>query len=149
MQIYYPTVKVVPNAGNRLRENTFVRMRYRVPPSCRQHSLSHAVCRSLVDVRSSPANILDHFHHIVDCRNSPLPQWKIEKAMGSDGRAVFNDLGLVKSLEAEKVKVVAERIICRREEDGDSYARGNKWERTQITNKAEQQCRAVEYYEMF
>ena len=69
--------------------------------------------------------------------------------MGSDGRAVFNDLGLVKSLEAEKVKVVAERIICRREEDGDSYARGNKWERTQITNKAEQQCRAVEYYEMF
>ena len=26
--ISYPTVKVVPNEGNRLRENTFVRMRY-------------------------------------------------------------------------------------------------------------------------
>ena len=30
--IYYPTVKVVPKEGNRLRENTFVRMRYRAPP---------------------------------------------------------------------------------------------------------------------
>ena len=29
VEIYYPTVKVVPNEGNRLRENTFVRMRYR------------------------------------------------------------------------------------------------------------------------
>merc|ERR1719510_267175 len=32
-------------------------------------------------------------------------------------------------------------MICRREEVGDDYARNNKWEKTQITNKAEQQCR--------
>ena len=89
---------------------------------------------------------MDHFHHIVDCRNSPDPQWKIEKRMASDGRAVFNDLGIVKSLEADKVKVVAERITCRMEEDGDEYARGNKWERTKITNKAEERCREVIYH---
>ena len=97
----------------------------------------------MVDVRSGPGKIMDHFHHIVDCRNSPDPQWKIEKRMGPDGRAVFNDLGIVKSLEAEKVGVVTERMICRREEDGDEYARRNKWEKTQITNLAEQQCREV------
>ena len=86
---------------------------------------------------------MDHFHHLVDCRRSPVPLWKIEKRMGPDGRAVFNDLGIVKSLEAEKVTEVAERITCRREDEGDEYARRNSWEKTQIKNKAEQQCREV------
>ena len=103
----------------------------------------------MVDVRSTPDKIKDHFHNIVDCRNNPHPQWKIEKRMGSDGRAVFNDLGIVKSLEADKVKVVAERIICRREEDGDVYARGNKWERTKITQKADELCREVSTLHIF
>ena len=97
----------------------------------------------MVDVRSTPAKILDHFHNIVDCRNSPDPKWNIEKRMGSDGRAVFNDLGIVKSLDAEKVGVVAERMICRREEAGDVYARGQIWERTQIKRVAGDQCREV------
>jgi len=120
---FFPTVKVVPSSpGGRLRVNTFVRM-------------------SLVDIRSSPANIMDHFHRIVDCKNSPGAAWSVEKRMDEDGRAVFNELGIVKSLETEKVTEVTERMICRREEVGDDYARNNKWEKTQITNKAEQQCR--------
>ena len=61
-------------------------------------------------------------------------------AMESDRQII---LTLQKSLEAEKVGVVTERMICRREEDGDEYARRNKWEKTQITNLAEQQCREV------
>ena len=44
--------------------------------------------------------------------------------------------------EYKRCKEVAERMICRREEAGDDYAR-NKWERTQISHKAEQQCREV------
>jgi len=114
---FFPTVQVV----GRLRENTIVRM-------------------SLVDVRSTPDKVMDHFHRIVDCRSSPDPVWSVERRMGPDGRAVFKELGIVKSLEAEKVSEVTERMICRREEAGDDYAR-NKWERTQISHKAEQQCR--------
>ena len=122
---FFPTVQVVPSSpAGRLRENTVVRM-------------------SLVDVRSTPSNIMDHFHRLVDCRNSPEPVWSVEMKMGADGRAVFKEFGIVKSLEAEKVTEVAERIICRREEVGDDYARNNKWEKTQINNKAEQQCREV------
>ena len=86
---------------------------------------------------------MDHFHRLVDCRNSPDPVWSVEIKMGPDGRAVFKEFGIVKSLEAEKVSEVTERIINRREEGGDQYARSNRWERTQINNLAEQQCREV------
>jgi len=120
---FFPTVQVVPSTTTgRLRENTILRM-------------------SLVDVRSTPSNIMDHFHRLVDCRNSPDPVWSVEIKMGADGRAVFKEFGIVKSLEAEKVSEVTERIINRREEGGDQYARSNRWERTQINNLAEQQCR--------
>ena len=96
---------------------------------------------SLVDVRSTPTNVMDHFHRLVDCRKSAEPIWSVETRMAADGRAVFKEFGIVKSLESDKVKEVAERMICRREEVGDDYARTNKWEKTQITNKAEQQSR--------
>ena len=96
-----------------------------------------------MDVRSTPTNVMDHFHRLVDCRKSAEPIWSVETRMAADGRAVFKEFGIVKSLESDKVKEVAERMICRREEVGDDYARTNKWEKTQITNKAEQQSREV------
>ena len=59
---------------------------------------------SLVDVRSRPDNILDHFHCLVDCPNNRDPTWSAEKILGSGyGRVLFEKYGILKSLEIEKV----------------------------------------------
>ena len=81
----YPRIQLVPsNPSCSLRPNTMVRM-------------------SLVDVASSPGNIMDHFHCLVDCQKSRTPEWSVVTQMGHDGTVAFNKFGIVKSLEVEKV----------------------------------------------
>jgi len=97
-----------------------------------------------VDVRSRPDNILDHFHCLVDCPNNRDPTWSAEKILGSGhGRVLFEKYGILKSLEIEKVDKVTERIIHRREEEGDRTLRQDTWRRTETKERAEQQCRTT------
>ena len=98
---------------------------------------------SLVDVRSTPDNIIEHWHRLVDCKQDALvTKWSITKQMDGNGLVTFGNLGIVRTLEKEKVPEVTERIIQRRSEQGINV-RGNRWERTQIENIAEQQCKEV------
>ena len=117
---------------------------------------------SLVDVRSKPSNILDHFHCLVDCQNNRDPTWSAEKVLVSGhGKVPFEKFGILKSLEIEKVirielfgwkktnifvnqvDKVTERILHRCEEEGDRALRHDKWRKTQTKERAEQQCRTV------
>jgi len=129
--VLFPTVKIVPRVGSsRLREGTMVRM-------------------SLVDVRSTRDNIIEHWHRLVDCKNDALlAKWAITKRMDSHtGLVTFGNMGIVKTLEKEKVKEVRDRIIARREEQGNCV-RNNKWECTQIENYAEQQCKETSTFRL-
>ena len=101
---------------------------------------------SLVDVRSTKDNIIEHWHRLVDCKNDALlAKWAITKRMDSHtGLVTFGNMGIVKTLEKEKVREVRDRIIARKEEQG-ICVRNNKWECTQIENSAEQQCKEVSH----
>jgi len=126
--VLFPTVQIRPNTQNsRLRDGTLVRL-------------------SLVDVRSTPDNIIEHWHRLVDCKQDALvTKWSITKQMDGNGLVTFGNLGIVRTLEKEKVPEVTERIIQRRSEQGINV-RGNRWERTQIENIAEQQCKETSAY---
>lgn len=81
----------------------------------------------------------------MDCKNNALvAKWSITKKMDGDGRVTFGNLGIVRTLEKEKVKEVRDRIIERRMEQGINV-RNDKWECTQIENRAEQQCKEVSF----
>jgi len=128
--VLYPTVQIMPSsAGARLRPGTMVRM-------------------SLVDIRSAKDNIIEHWHRLVDCKkNALVANWSITKKMDGDGRVTFGNLGIVRTLEKEKVKEVRDRIIERRMEQGIPV-RNDKWECTQIENRAEQQCKETSAYRL-
>jgi len=130
--VLFPTVKIVPSrvGSSRLREGTMVRM-------------------SLVDVRSTKDNIIEHWHRLVDCKNDALlAKWAITKRMDSHtGLVTFGNMGIVKTLEKEKVREVRDRIIARKEEQG-ICVRNNKWECTQIENSAEQQCKETSTFRL-
>ena len=94
-------------------------------------------------MRSTKDNIIEHWHRLVDCKNDALvAKWAISKRMDGNGRVTFGNLGIVKTLEKEKVKEVSDRIIERMTEQG-TPVKSDKWERTQIANRAEQQCKEV------
>jgi len=128
--VLYPTVQIMPSStGARLRPGTMVRM-------------------SLVDIRSAKDNIIEHWHRLVDCKkNALVAKWSITKKMDADGRVTFGNLGIVRTLEKEKVKEVRDRIIERRMEQGIPV-RNDKWECTQIENRAEQQCKETSAYRL-
>jgi len=99
-------------------------------------------------VRSTKDNIIEHWHRLVDCKNDALvAKWAISKRMDANGRVTFGNLGIVKTLEKEKVKEVSDRIIERMTEQG-TPVKSDKWERTQIANRAEQQCKETSAFRL-
>ena len=66
---------------------------------------------SLVDIRSTPDNIIDHWHRLVDCQEKVLsPSWAVVKLVEQPyGWVTFCSLGVVKTLERERAREVGER----------------------------------------
>jgi len=80
----------------------------------------------------------------VDCQNNRDPTWSAEKVLVSGhGKVLFEKFGILKSLEIEKVDKVTERILHRREEEGDRALRHDMWRKTETKERAEQQCRTT------
>lgn len=103
---------------------------------------------SLVDTRSTKDHLIEHWHRLVDCKHDALvAKWAIQKKMEPNGRVTFGNLGIVRTLEKEKVKEVSDRIIIRMEEQGANI-RSDKWQCTQIANRAEQQCKETSAYRL-
>ena len=97
---------------------------------------------SLVDVRSTADNIIDHYHSIVQCGPDVgmEPDWKVELPMGQGGVTVFEKLGIFKGLEEDRVARVTERQIARREEQGSAV---DPHLRTTIKDHMEPKSRVV------
>ena len=124
-RITFPAVQLVPaNDRCRLIPKTIVRM-------------------SLVDERSTASNILDHFHCLVDCQSRAEPTWRVEREMNPDGTVLFEKFGIVKTLETDKVDRITKRIIDRKVENGDFKLSTDTWRKTEIRDRAEQQCGTV------
>ena len=124
-RITFPAIQLVPaNDRCRLIPKTIVRM-------------------SLVDERSIASNIMDHFHCLVDCQSRAEPTWRVEREMNPDGTVLFEKFGIVKTLETDKVDRITKRIIDRKVENGDFKLSTDTWRKTQIKDKAEQQCGTV------
>ena len=124
-RITFPAIQLVPAHDRcRLVPKTIVRM-------------------SLVDERSSATNILDHFHCLVDCQSRAEPTWRVEREMNPDGTVLFEKFGIVKTLETDKVDRITKRIIDRKVENGDFKLSTDTWRKTEIRDRAEQQCGTV------
>ena len=87
--VAFPKVCLVPKPGQALRPSTMVRM-------------------SLVDIRSSSEDIVDHWHRLVDCREQKLlPRWSVVRSLEMPyGWATFSNLGIVRSLERDRGREV-------------------------------------------
>ena len=87
--VAFPKVRLVAKPGQALRPSTMVRM-------------------SLVDIRSSSEDIVDHWHRLVDCREEVLlPRWSVVRSLEMPyGWATFSNLGIVRSLERDRGREV-------------------------------------------
>ena len=87
--VAFPKVRLVAKPGQALRPSTMVRM-------------------SLVDIRSSSEDIVDHWHRLVDCREEKLlPRWSVVRSLEMPyGWATFSNLGIVRSLERDRGREV-------------------------------------------
>ena len=122
----FPLVRCVPNPerhDSRLRPGIIIRM-------------------SLVDTRSSPDNIIDHYHKLVDCGASATYDGTVgvELPMDSGGYASFGKLGIFKGLDIERVSIMSERTMARAKERGDVV---DAHRRSQIKTMAEHQSKSV------
>lgn len=97
-----------------------------------------------MDIRSTPDNIIEHWHRLVDCKQQNLePRWAAVKPIeASYGWVTFSSLGVVKSLERDKAGEVGERSVVRLEEHGQNI-RGDRHRELEIRDRAEEKCREV------
>ena len=103
-----------------------------------------------MDIRSTPDNIIDHWHRLVDCQEKVLsPSWAVVKLVEQPyGWVTFCSLGVVKTLERERAREVGERAIVRKEEHGVSV-RGERHRELEVRDRAEERCREVSGYTSF
>ena len=135
--VAFPKVRLLPKLGQSLRPGTIVRM-------------------SLVDIRSSNENIIDHWHRLVDCSQDVLlPRWSVVRPLElSYGWVTFSSLGVVRSLERDRAREVGEgeminddhhyqvreRAVERAEEQGLDV-RGDRHLALELKDRAEARCR--------
>ena len=99
---------------------------------------------SLVDIRSTEENILDHWHRLVDCRQAaPEPRWaEVRQVELPYGWVTFSNLAVVRSLGRERAREVGERAVQRAAELG-ALDRANRHAELEVQNRAEERCREV------
>jgi len=122
--VAFPKVRLVPKPGQSLRSSTLIRI-------------------SLVDIRSSSENIIDHWHRLVDCREETLsPKWSVVRPLELPyGWVTFSNLGVVRSLERERGGEVGERAVLRAEERIGSGVRADRHQQLELRDRAEARCR--------
>jgi len=121
--VAFPKVRLVAKPGQSLRASTLIRM-------------------SLVDIRSTSENIIDHWHRLVDCREETLlPRWSMVRSLELPyGWVTFSNLGVVRSLERERGGEVGERAVVRAEEQRVGV-RGDRHQQLELRDRAEARCR--------
>ena len=121
--VAFPKVRLVAKPGQSLRASTLIRM-------------------SLVDIRSTSENIIDHWHRLVDCREETLlPRWSMVRSLELPyGWVSFSNLGGVRSLERERGGEGGERAVVRAEEQRVGV-RGDRHQQLELRDRAEARCR--------
>ena len=121
--VAFPKVRLVPKPGQSLRPSSLIRM-------------------SLVDIRSSSENIIDHWHRLVDCREDSLsPRWSMVRPLELPyGWVTFSNLGVVRSLERDRGREVGERAVVRAEEQRVGV-RADRHQQLELRDRAEARCR--------
>ena len=122
--VAFPKVRLLPKPGQSLRPGTLIRM-------------------SLVDIRSSSENIIDHWHRLVDCREEVLsPRWSVVRPLELPyGWVTFSNLGVVRSLERDRGREVGERAVVRAEERIGIGVRSDRHQQLELRDRAEARCR--------
>jgi len=121
--VAFPKVRLVPKPGQSLRPSSLIRM-------------------SLVDIRSSSENIIDHWHRLVDCREDSLsPRWSMVRPLELPyGWVTFSNLGVVRSLERDRGREVGERAVVRAEEQRVGV-RADRHQQLELRDRAEARCK--------